>query len=71
MKRVAEASPQNNLTCIVKDRKEFSDVDFGPSDIYACRCALVESQPSQIDFKEKILMLEDERIICYDTLTIS
>ena len=82
-RRVAAASPQNNLTLVLPrghplllaeragsheggDKHGVSLADF-----YACRCAVVESRPAQIDFAEKVLMLEDERMICYSALTLT
>ena len=89
-RRVADASPQNNLTLILPPRhpllladeasRHESDYEFGDrgnnagvslADFYACRCAVVESRPAQIDFAEKVLMLDDERIICYTALTLT
>jgi hypothetical protein len=90
-RRVAAASPQNNLTLILPPehplllpaadvhRREGGDKggkcggegSVQLADFYACRCAVVESRPAQIDFAEKVLMLEDERIICYSALTLT
>ena len=89
-RRVADASPQNNLTLILQpghpllladdaSRRGGGDECCEPgdkgsislADFYACRCAVVESRPAQIDFAEKVLMLDDERLICYSALTLT
>ena len=64
----AEQSPQHNLTLVVSDLQEIYRQGHKPEDFYAQRCAIVESLPSQIDFKNQILMLNDERILCFDEL---
>eukprot|EP00938_MAST-03A_sp_MAST-3A-sp1_P006023 g6023.t1 len=64
------ASENHNLTLVVRSLADLEKVGYDPADFYAQRCAIIESCPSQIDFDHKILMLEDERIMCYDTLTI-
>ena len=65
-----EASENHNLTLVVRSLEDLEEKGYDPADFYAHRCAIIESRPSQIDFDHKILMLEDERIMCYDTLTV-
>ena len=63
------ASEKHNLTLVVRSLSDLEKVGYDPADFYAQHKAL-STRLSQIDFDDKILMLEDERIICYDTLTI-
>lgn len=66
-----ESSETHNLTLVVRSLSDLDEAGYSPTDFYAQRCAIIESCPSQIDFHHKILMLEDERIVCYDTLTLA
>mmetsp|Transcript_5176 Transcript_5176/g.12534 ORF Transcript_5176/g.12534 Transcript_5176/m.12534 type:complete len:199 (-) Transcript_5176:40-636(-) len=62
-RELASRSERNNLTVVVGSIQGLGPGLLG--DLHAARCAVIESQPEQIDFQEKILMLKDERIICY------
>jgi hypothetical protein len=65
--RFAEESPQHNLT-LVASPNEICGQGLTPEDFYMHRCAIIDSPPKQIDMENRILMLEDERLICYDSL---
>ena len=67
----AEESNRNNLTLVVKDVSEIEEEGHSVEDFYKARCAVIFSAPQQIDLNNGILMLQDERIICYDTLTLA
>ena len=67
----AAASPQNNLTLVVSSMQDIEEAGLSAADFHLQRCAIIESRPAQIDFDHKILMLEDERIICYDSLNLT
>ena len=54
-----------------RDEKELEEFGYNVSDFHSKRCAIHISKPDQIDFQNKILMLEDERVICYDRLYIT
>ena len=41
--------------------------DLSPEDLYKNRCAIIEGVAiQQVDSENKILMLNDERIVAYD-----
>tara|TARA_B110000208_G_scaffold179890_1_gene229092 strand:+ start:53 stop:958 length:906 start_codon:yes stop_codon:yes gene_type:complete len=63
----AEESPQHNLT-IVASTDDIISQGLTLEDFYMHRCAIIDSSPKQIDMENQILMLEDERLICYDVL---
>ena len=65
--RFAEESPQHNLT-LVASTDEISSQGLTADDFYAHRCAIIDSSPKQIDMQHQILMLEDERLVCYDSI---
>ena len=65
---VAAASPQNNLTLVVTHMEDIENFGHTADDFYQQRCAIIVCQPQQMDLEHKILMLRDERIICYDSL---
>ena len=62
---------RNNLTLVISNEKELDEFGYKMSDFHSKRCAIHISKPEQIDFENKILMLEDERVICYDRLYIT
>ena len=62
---------QNNLTLVIKDIQDLEKYGYTVSDFYHQRFAVHISNPKEMDFQNKILMLEDERIVCYDRLYIS
>ena len=54
-----------NITCIVNSSAELEQ--FAPlSSYYKAGCAVIEVPVRQFDVRNKILMLEDERILCFD-----
>ena len=65
--RFAEESPQHNLT-LVASSDEISSQGLTADDFYVHRCAIIDSSPKQIDMQHQILMLEDERFVCYDSI---
>jgi len=70
MSKVAKESVNNNLTIIVNSIDEIEK--FGPiQDYFDCRCGVIEVPVKQTDIKNKIIMLRDERIICFDHAYIS
>ena len=68
--QIANADRNNNLTIIVTSLAEIEA--FAPvSEFYKCRCGVIECAVQQTDVEHKILMLKDERIICYDRAYLS
>ena len=63
----ADESPQHNLT-LVASMEQIEAQGLTEADFYKSRCAIIDSAPKQIDMENRILMLEDERLICYDVL---
>ena len=61
----------NNLTLVIKDIQDLEKYGYTVSDFYHQRFVVHISNPKEMDFQNKILMLEDERIVCYDRLYIS
>ena len=68
--RFAEESPQHNLTLIASS-DDIAKQGLAADDFYVHRCAVIDSSPKQIDMEHQILMLEDERLVCYDVLTFA
>ena len=64
-------NPQNNLTLVIQSEQELEPFGYNLSDFHNERFAVHLSKPKQMDFDNKILMLEDERILCYDRLYIT
>lgn len=60
----------NNLTIVVKS---LADIEaFAPvGEFYKCRCGVIECPVQQTDVENKMIMLKDERIICFDHAYIS
>ena len=60
-----------NVTVIAESREAIEKY-CSLQDLYDARCAVVVGQaPLQIDTGAKILMLEDERIVCFDELVVA
>jgi hypothetical protein len=69
-RKISNEHRNNNLTIIVNSMKDFEG--YGKvEDYYKNRCAVIESPVAQMDTKDKVLMLEDERIICFDRAYIA
>lgn len=68
IKMLALQSPQNNLLVVATTKDSLSKpLSF----YYENRCGVIENvEVELIDSTEKILMLDDERIICFDELNI-
>ena len=68
IKMLAKQSPQNNLLVVATTKDSLSKpLSF----YYENRCGVIENvEVELIDSTEKILMLDDERIICFDELNI-
>ena len=68
IKMLAKQSPQNNLLVVATTKDSLSQpLSF----YYENRCGVIEDvEVELIDSTEKILMLNDERIICFDELNI-
>ena len=61
----------HNVTVIAESR-EAIEKHCSVQDLYDARCAVVEGQsPRQIDTTEKIMLLDDERLICFDRLVVA
>lgn len=68
--QIANANRNNNLTIVVTSIAEIEK--FAPvSEFHKCRCGVIECPVQQTDVEHKILMLKDERIICYDHAYLS
>jgi hypothetical protein len=54
----------NNITCVasVSDLEQFAPIEK----YYEAGCAVIEIPVQQVDVTHKIMMLEDERIVCFD-----
>ena len=61
----------HNVTVIAESRAAI-EKHCSVQDLYDARCAIVEGQsPRQIDTTDKVMMLDDERIICFDRLVVA
>lgn len=60
-------NPRNNMVVVVASRDDLSE--RGETYYYDRRCAIVYSSVELFDAASKTLMLEDERIICFDECT--
>lgn len=70
VERVCAIDNRQNLTLIVND---VTDIEKHASihEFYKNRCAVIAGSVRQIDVNSKVLMLYDERIICFDAAYIS
>ena len=62
---ITEASPRNNITIIVSDEnclKRHAPLDLH----FKAGAAVIEGRVEQFDVPDRVLMLDDERIICFD-----
>ena len=67
---ICEKDVNNNLTVIVNSIKEIEE--FAPvSEFHKCRCGVIECPVQQTDTEHRMVMLKDERIICFDHAYIS
>ena len=65
------ASDRHNLTLVISSiEDDLVSKGLRPADFYQCRCAIIEGEVEQIDAGAKMLMLRDERILCFDVLTL-
>ena len=68
-KRISDESERNNSTLVVKSIEDLKVFNLTPEMFYENRCAIIEGVIlHQLDSENKILMLNDERIICYEYL---
>ena len=68
-KRISSESENNNLTLVVKSIDDLIAFNLTPEMFYENRCAIIEGVAlNQLDSENKIMMLNDERVICYDYL---
>lgn len=66
---ISSKSERNNLTLVVRSIDDLKAYNITPELFYENRCAIIEGVVlSQLDSENKIIMLNDERIICYDYL---
>ena len=69
-RKICDSDRNNNLTIIVNSIEEIEK--YAPvRDFYNCRCGVIECPVQQADTENKMLMLKDERIICFDHAYIS
>ena len=62
---VTAASPRNNITVIIRD--EASLRQHAPLEHYfQAGAAVIEGEVAQFDAPDRVLMMADERIICFD-----
>ena len=68
---ISKADIRNNITVVIDSIDALKKHGITDLQLYACRCAIIESPLEQIDAENKILMLRDERIIVYDFAFLS
>lgn len=63
---------RNNITIVAPEADLREHAPGGDQSFYArCQCGHIESQVALMDVKAKIMMLDDERIVCFDRCIIS
>lgn len=71
IERLAKESPRNNVM-IVAAPPVAELHKLAPPQFYDdCQCGVIESEVALMDVKAKIMMLDDERILCFDRCTIA
>ena len=71
IERLAKESPRNNIMIVAAPPPEEMH-KLAPRKFYQdCQCGVIESEVALMDVKAKIMMLDDERIICFDRCTIA
>ena len=70
---LAKSSPNNNLIVIVDSEAALSSAPGSPglNWFFENRCAVIEGKVILFDARTKMLMLEDERIIAFDSCSIA
>ena len=69
IERLARDDVRNNITLI---ESEAELLQLRPMKFYEkCQCGMIDEQVRLMDVRAKIMMLEDERIICFDRCTIA
>jgi hypothetical protein len=66
--QISSACPQHNIL-LIADESEI-DKYATADDFYKARCAIHDAKPIEIDWKNKILLLGDERLVEFDELVI-
>ena len=67
--QVAAANVNHNLLLIATD-EQIRDAGFTEHDFEKCRCGIHPGPVAELDLCHKICMLEDERVVAFDQLTI-
>jgi hypothetical protein len=64
-REIMKQSPRNNLTVIVVNEAELRK--HAPlRQFFEAGCAVIEGEVVQLEAKDRVLMLADERIICFE-----
>ena len=71
IERVAKESSRNNVLIVAAPPLEEMHKLAPPKFYEDCQCGVIESGVALMDVKAKIMMLDDERIICFDRCTIT
>ncbi|GMH85235.1 hypothetical protein TrVE_jg5415 [Triparma verrucosa] len=73
IERLAKSSPNNNIVVIVDNESKLASAPGSPGLdwFYKNRCGLVEGRVKLFDADSKILMLDDERVIAFDSCSIA
>jgi hypothetical protein len=68
-REIMKADPSCNITCIcaTSDLEEFAPIES----YYQAGCAVIEIPVRQFDTTNRILLLDDERIVCFDHAYVS
>ena len=67
--QVAAANVNHNLLLIATD-EQIRDAGFTEHDFEKCRCGIHPGPVAELDLCHKICMLQDERVVAFDQLTI-
>lgn len=67
--QIAAASPNNNLL-LIASQQHIEQYGATVEDFYKCRCGVHPGPIAELDLCNKILMLEDERVVEFDHLQI-
>ncbi|KAJ1471338.1 hypothetical protein T484DRAFT_1844489 [Baffinella frigidus] len=72
--RLAKADHRNNIMIVGVPAAQLAALAQSEGRVSGfwneCRCGVIESEVALMDVKAKIMMLDDERILCFDHCTI-
>ncbi len=71
IRAVSAASASNNITVVLRSSEELARHGASEAQLCALRCAVIYGRLAQVDADSRLLMLDDERILAFDSATLA